>query len=51
MEPLLKNEKNYSYIEIGEGEPMVALHGLMGALSNFDEVAQYFSVNGNSTIR
>jgi len=50
MEPLLKNEKNYSYIEIGEGEPIVALHGLMGALSNFDEVAQYFSANGYKVI-
>lgn len=50
MEQLLKNEKNYSYIEIGEGEPIVALHGLMGELSNFDEVAQYFAANGYKVI-
>ena len=34
----LKKEKNYSYIEAGEGTPIVVLHGLMGGLSNFDSV-------------
>ena len=39
----LKKEKNYSYIEAGEGTPIIVLHGLMGGLSNFDSVIEYFS--------
>lgn len=50
MEQLLKNEKDYSYIEIGEGESIVALHGLMGELSNFEHVIQYFGANGYKVI-
>ncbi|MEJ2112319.1 MAG: alpha/beta hydrolase [Flavobacteriaceae bacterium] len=42
----LKKEKNYSYIEIGEGTPIVVLHGLMGGLSNFDSVTHFFSKKG-----
>ena len=47
---LLKKEKNYSYIEAGEGTPIIILHGLMGGLSNFDSVTQYFSTNGYKVI-
>ena len=43
---LLKKEKNYSYIEVGEGRPIIVLHGLMGGLSNFDAVTDFFSANG-----
>ena len=39
----LKKEKNYSYIEAGEGTPIIVLHGLMGGLSNFDAVIDFFS--------
>ena len=42
----LKKEKNYSYIEVGEGTPIIVLHGLMGGLSNFDAVTDYFSNKG-----
>jgi len=42
----LKKEKNYSYIEVGEGTPIIILHGLMGGLSNFDAVTDYFSAKG-----
>ena len=42
----LKKEKDYSYIEIGEGTPIIVLHGLMGGLSNFDSVADFFSKKG-----
>lgn len=42
----LKKEKDYSYIEVGEGTPIIVLHGLMGGLSNFDAVTDYFSKNG-----
>ncbi|MBK7958721.1 MAG: alpha/beta hydrolase [Bacteroidetes bacterium] len=31
------------YIEEGEGQTILLLHGLFGALSNFKEVTQYFS--------
>ena len=30
----LKKEKDFSYIEVGEGTPIIVLHGLMGGLSN-----------------
>jgi pimeloyl-ACP methyl ester carboxylesterase len=46
----LKKEENYSYIEIGEGKPIVVLHGLMGGLSNFDGVTNFFSVKGYKVI-
>ncbi|HLV47121.1 MAG TPA: alpha/beta hydrolase [Flavobacterium sp.] len=42
MERIIKEEGKYRYVEIGEGTPIVILHGLMGGLSNFDGVADYF---------
>jgi pimeloyl-ACP methyl ester carboxylesterase len=41
----LKEEKGFSYIEEGQGEPLLLLHGLMGALSNWDDVIKEFSAN------
>ncbi|RAR71469.1 alpha/beta fold hydrolase [Flavobacterium aciduliphilum] len=46
MEFTSKNDGKYNYIEIGEGTPIVILHGLMGGLSNFEGVATHFSKNG-----
>ncbi|TXE18891.1 alpha/beta hydrolase [Psychroserpens burtonensis] len=46
----LRKEKDYSYIEVGEGKPMIILHGLMGGLSNFDAVTDYFSEKGYKVI-
>lgn len=46
MTRTLKKEGDYSYFEIGEGTPIIVLHGLMGGLSNFDSVSKYFSDNG-----
>ena len=46
----LKKEKNYSYLEIGEGTPIIVLHGLMGGLSNFDSVANFFSAKGYKVV-
>ena len=46
----LKKEKNYSYIEAGEGTPIIVLHGLMGGLSNFDSVIEYFSQKGYTVV-
>ena len=43
---LLKKEKSFSYLETGEGTPIIILHGLMGGLSNFDGVVHYFPSHG-----
>jgi pimeloyl-ACP methyl ester carboxylesterase len=50
MTHLLKKEKDYRYIEVGEGTPIIVLHGLMGGLSNFDAVTNHFSTNGYKVI-
>ncbi|RFZ85668.1 alpha/beta hydrolase [Mucilaginibacter terrenus] len=39
----LKQEKGFTYIDEGEGEPLLLLHGLMGALSNWEKVIEEFS--------
>ena len=36
-------EGKFKYIEVGEGEPLLLLHGLFGALSNFQDLIDYFS--------
>jgi pimeloyl-ACP methyl ester carboxylesterase len=36
-------EGKFKYIEAGEGEPLMLLHGLFGALSNFRDLLDYFS--------
>ena len=46
----LKKEHNYSYIEVGEGTPIIVLHGLMGGLSNFGAVTTFFSENGYKVV-
>ncbi|WP_430466763.1 alpha/beta fold hydrolase [Winogradskyella ouciana] len=50
MAHLLKKEKDYRYIEVGEGTPIIVLHGLMGGLSNFDSVTNFFSNNGYKVV-
>ena len=50
MTHLLKKEKDYRYIEVGEGTPIIVLHGLMGGLSNFDAVTRHFSTKGYKVI-
>jgi 2-hydroxy-6-oxonona-2,4-dienedioate hydrolase len=42
----LKKSKKFSYIEEGEGVPIVLLHGLMGELSNFSSLTNHFSNQG-----
>lgn len=42
----IKKQKKYSYIEVGEGHPLVLLHGLMGGLSNFEALTRHFSEQG-----
>jgi len=46
MNNQLKKEGKFSYLEIGEGTPIIILHGLMGGLSNFDGVANFFPERG-----
>jgi pimeloyl-ACP methyl ester carboxylesterase len=43
MDFVLKEEHGFSYIDEGEGEVLLLLHGLMGALSNWDAVIDEFS--------
>ena len=50
MTHTLKKEGNYSYIEVGEGTPIIILHGLMGGLSNFEGVTNFFSEKGYKII-
>jgi pimeloyl-ACP methyl ester carboxylesterase len=45
-----KKAGRYSYYEIGEGTPIVVLHGLMGGLSNFEATAEYFSTRGYKVV-
>ncbi|WP_196885341.1 alpha/beta fold hydrolase [Aureivirga sp. CE67] len=42
---LIKEDK-FNYIEVGEGQPIVVLHGLMGTLSNFSGILDYFPTKG-----
>jgi pimeloyl-ACP methyl ester carboxylesterase len=46
MENTIKSDGKYRYIEVGEGTPMIILHGLMGGLSNFQGVTNYFPEKG-----
>jgi len=50
MAHLLKKEKEFRYIEVGEGTPIIVLHGLMGGLSNFDSVTSFFGANGYKVV-
>lgn len=42
MEYEIKHLGKFKYIEEGEGEPLVLLHGLFGALSNFKDLVEHF---------
>jgi pimeloyl-ACP methyl ester carboxylesterase len=43
MNFVLKEEHGFSYIDEGEGEVLLLLHGLMGGLSNWEQVIEEFS--------
>ncbi|GAB3007219.1 alpha/beta hydrolase [Niabella terrae] len=38
----IKQEDKFSFVEEGEGEPLLLLHGLFGALSNFSGLIDHF---------
>ena len=42
MEYTIKQQDKFRYIEEGQGEPLVLLHGLFGAMSNFAALIEYF---------
>ena len=42
----LITEGKFTYAEAGKGQAIVILHGLMGALSNFNETFDHFSTKG-----
>lgn len=42
MEFSIKEENGFKYIDEGEGEVLILLHGLMGALSNWTDVVDEF---------
>lgn len=42
----LKTEGKFTYAEAGQGKVLLVLHGLMGALSNFDATFNHFSKKG-----
>jgi 2-hydroxy-6-oxonona-2,4-dienedioate hydrolase len=39
----IKQQDKFKFVEEGQGEPLVLLHGLFGALSNFEALINYFS--------
>lgn len=41
----VKQQDKFKFIEVGDGEPLILLHGLFGALSNFKDLIDHFSRN------
>ena len=41
----IKQHDKYKFIEEGEGETLLLLHGLFGALSNFTDLVEHFRKN------
>lgn len=49
MQYEIKHQDKFKFVEEGNGEPLVLLHGLFGALSNFEPLISYFR-NHNKVI-
>ncbi|MGA0317240.1 MAG: alpha/beta fold hydrolase [Flavobacteriaceae bacterium] len=43
-------DADFRYVEAGEGQPIIILYGLMGGLSNFEGVLDYFPPKGYKVI-
>lgn len=43
MNPIIHKENGFQYVEKGEGPILLLLHGLFGALSNFESIFEQFS--------
>lgn len=50
MKNNLREEGKFSYVEEGEGTPIIILHGLMGGLSNFTGVMDFFPTKGYKVV-
>ena len=50
MQESIKKSGKFQFLEIGDGKTVVILHGLMGGLSNFQGVTDYFPVKGYRVI-
>ena len=42
MDYEVKQVEKFRFVEEGNGEPLILLHGLFGALSNFGSLIEYF---------
>ncbi|MBU3677438.1 MAG: alpha/beta hydrolase [Chitinophagaceae bacterium] len=42
MQYEIKQSGKFKFVQEGQGEPMILLHGLFGALSNFKDLVDYF---------
>jgi 2-hydroxy-6-oxonona-2,4-dienedioate hydrolase len=45
MQYPIQEQGKFKFIEVGEGQPLVLLHGLFGALSNFKDLIEHFRHN------
>jgi len=50
MKHTIQKEGKFTFIEHGQGRPLIVLHGLMGGLSNFDGVLNHFSSKGYQVV-
>lgn len=50
MDYQIKQQGRFKFIEEGEGEPLVLLHGLFGALSNFQDLIEYFKLTNKVVV-
>ena len=50
MQYEIKQVEKFKFIEEGEGEPLILLHGLFGALSNFRDLIDYFSKHHHKVV-
>ena len=48
MKQTIKTSGKFKFLEVGTGKPIVILHGLMGGLSNFQGVTDYFPTKGTN---
>jgi pimeloyl-ACP methyl ester carboxylesterase len=46
----IKQDGKFRFVETGEGEPLMLLHGLFGALSNFTDLVDYFQDRGHKVV-
>jgi 2-hydroxy-6-oxonona-2,4-dienedioate hydrolase len=46
----IKQSGKFKYIEEGEGEPLILLHGLFGALSNFQYLVEHFKTTNKVVV-